>query len=277
MNGRGPEAESKRAKGGHVCLCRMEEFTPTAAEEARHGGDEITPAVLRLVRDFLDQGLDVVLLSRRNGVPWYVNLNTDVGMVLNPLSQFLEHVRSFLPEEDRGRVSISTAHRFKGLEKPAVIVLDAVQRSYPLIHPHWVFLRVFGDSIDSIEDEERRLFYVAVTRAKESLALITETLRESPFLDDIGRHANHDNLSWEDLPPVAPPDGTRVEIRVTNAYHVRDQLKELKFRWNSEGQYWYRAVLEEGFSFDRLIAQSWVTGGVKVQVYDEKGDLLYSR
>jgi DNA helicase-4 len=44
-----------------------------------------------------------------------------------------------------------------------VIVLDAVKRSYPLIHPNWVFLRVFGDSIDSIEDEERRLFYVATT------------------------------------------------------------------------------------------------------------------
>ena len=219
----------------------------------------------------------MVLLSRRNGVPWYINFSTDAGIALNPLSHFLEHVRSFLPEEDRGGVSISTAHSFKGLEKSAVIVLDAVQRSYPLIHPHWVFLRVFGDSIDGIEDEERRLFYVAVTRAKESLALITETLRESQFLDHIGAHATLDNLSWEDLPAVASLDGIRIEIRVTNAYYVRDQLKELKFRWNSEGHYWYRAVLEEGFSFDRLIARSWVTGGVQVQVYDEKGDLLYSR
>jgi DNA helicase IV len=243
----------------------------------RHGGDEITPAVLRLVRNFLNQGLEVVLLSRRNGVPWYVNFSTDAGMALNPLSQFLEHVRSFLPEEDRGRVSISTAHSFKGLEKPAVIVLDAVQRSYPLIHPHWVFLRVFGDSIDSIVDEERRLFYVAVTRAKDSLALITETPRESPFLDDIGSHATIYNLSWEDLHVVPSLDGPHIEIRVSNAFNVKDQLKDLRFRWNSEGQYWYKAVFKEGFSFDRLIAQPWVTGGVKVQVYDENGDLLYSR
>jgi len=41
-------------------------------------------------------------------------------------------------------ICISTTHRFKGLEEPAVIVLDAVQRSYPLIHPHWVFPRIFG-------------------------------------------------------------------------------------------------------------------------------------
>lgn len=172
---------------------------------------------------------------------------------------------------------ISTTHRFKGLKEPAVIVLDAVQRSYPLIHPHWVFLRIFGDSIDSIVDEERRLFYVAVTRAKDSLALITETPRESQFLDDIGSHATLYNLSWEDLPLVPSPDGAHIEIRVYNAYKVKDQLKDLRFRWNSKGRYWYRAVLEEGFSFDRLIEQPWVSGGVKIQIYDENGNLLFSR
>lgn len=37
--------------------------------------------------------------------------------------RFLGHVRSFLPEEDRKRVSISTTHRYKGLEQDAVIIV----------------------------------------------------------------------------------------------------------------------------------------------------------
>jgi DNA helicase-4 len=96
--------------------------------------------------------------------------------ILDELDRFLEQVRSYLPEPDRGRVTISTTHKYKGLEQSAVIVLDALDRSYPLIHPTWVFLRVFGDTIEALEEEERRLFYVATTRAAGSLAIVTAAL-----------------------------------------------------------------------------------------------------
>ncbi|MBI1930089.1 UvrD-helicase domain-containing protein [Candidatus Poribacteria bacterium] len=275
MDGRGPAAEPERGDAGQVWLCKLDEFRPSVPEQARHKGDEITPAVLRLVSSFLDRGLGVVMLSRRNGVTWYVNYDDARSGMPDALVRFQEHVRSFLPEEDRGRVRVSTTHKYKGLEDSAVIVLDAVERSYPLIHPNWVFLRVFGDSIDHIEDEERRLFYVAVTRTKDSLALVTESLTESPYLGDIRRHVRLDSLSWEQLAPVPSLDSTRIEIRVFNAYNVKDQLKDLKYRWN--GKYWYRAVLAEGFSFDALLGQPWAGGGVRVEVYSEMGELLYRR
>jgi len=108
----------------------------------------------------------------------------------------------------------------------------------------------------------------------DSLALVTETLKESPFLDDIRRHAALDPLLWEALPPVPSLDGARLEIRVFNAYGVKDQLTDLKYHWDSVGKYWHRAILEEGFSFDALLAQSWVRHGIKVEVYDETGKLL---
>src|SRR5699024_4477064 len=115
---------------------------------------------------------------RRNGLPW----NVAVGdhRIPDRLNRFLAHLRNFLPEQDRERVTISTAHGFKGLESPAVIVLDALAGEYPLIHPSWVFLRVFGHSPEVIEAEERRLFYVAMTRASRSLALVTDANRPSP-------------------------------------------------------------------------------------------------
>lgn len=52
--------------------------------------------------------------------------------------------------------------------------MDAVARSYPLIHPDWVFSRVLGDSLEKIICEERRLLYVAMTRAAEKLVITTD-------------------------------------------------------------------------------------------------------
>jgi len=278
MRGRGEEAYAARSDDGAVWLCNLDGFVPSWPEQARHNGDEITPAVLRLSRRFLDGGLDVVMLSRRNGLPWYVNYRVDKTRASGELARFLEHVRSHLPEEDRRRVTASTAHRYKGLEQSAVIVLDAVEGSYPLIHPNWVFLRVFGDSVDRIEDEERRLFYVAVTRARDRLALLTETSRQSPYVGEIQHQVRLTPLLWADLPPAPSLDGARLEIRVSNSktYAVKDQLKDLGYRWNGPGQYWSKAVPDEGFSFDDLMRQRWAASGVSINVYTETGELLYA-
>ena len=53
----------------------------------------------------------------------------------------LEIVKNRLSE----KISISTTHKYKGLEKAIVIILDAFERNYPLIHPEWVFFRIFGE------------------------------------------------------------------------------------------------------------------------------------
>jgi DNA helicase-4 len=277
MYGRGEAAKPERRDSGWVRLCKLNEFRPSASEQARHKGDEITPAVLRLVRSFLDRGLDVVMLSRRNGLPWYVGYEEATSYASDAIVRFVEHIRSHLPKEDRGRVTGSTAHGYKGLEQSAVVVLDAVKRSYPLVHPNWVFLRVFGDSINRIEDEERRLFYVATTRAKDSLALVTETLTESPYLGDIRRQVRFSLLSWADLPPVPSLDGARLEIRVFNAYNAKDQLKNLGYQYEGAGKYWHKTVLAEGFSFDALLSQPWARQRVRIDVCSETGELLQRR
>jgi DNA helicase-4 len=194
---------------------------------------------------------------------------------LDGVERFAEHVRSFLPEEDRKRVTASTAHKYKGRENEAVIILDADERSYPLIHPNWVFLRVFGDSIDRIEAEERRLFYVALTRSKHSLVIVSgDSGSKSPYLSDIRKHMKLKAIDWPKLPPVPSLDGERFEVRVSNAYEVREKLKELGYRWNSGGKYWYRLTMAEGFNLEELSRQRWAQSGVKIEVYSETGDLL---
>jgi DNA helicase IV len=281
MHGRGTEARGDRQQQGAVSLCDVAKFAPSALETSVHQNDEITPAVLRLAWSFIRQGTEVVLLSRRNGVPWYVRTRSKEPP---RLEQFGAHLQRFLRSEDRKMLSISTAHAYKGLEKAAVIILDALEGSYPLIHPNWVFLRVFGDSIVQIQEEERRLFYVALTRAENQLAILTEKGRHSPFLEAIKRTFPLRSLDWEEVQPVPALDSAQVEVRAYGSFEVmsrvKDQLKDLGYRYNARGKqpYWSKAVLSEGFSFDSLMEQRWAAAdGVGIEVYSESGEMLHRR
>jgi len=88
-----------------------------------------------------------------------------------PLSMFLEYLFETLGEQRRERraddaVFLGTVHAAKGLEFSHVLLLDggwseAVQRG--------------------TLEEERRLYYVAMTRARETLTLFQDTMAPNPF------------------------------------------------------------------------------------------------
>ena len=84
------------------------------------------------------------------------------------------------------RVSLLTLHAAKGLEFAVVFIVGLEDGLLPL---HW------GEPDDAAMAEERRLFYVGMTRAKDRLILSrarqrhwrgrTHMLEPSPFLRDI--------------------------------------------------------------------------------------------
>jgi len=277
MLGRGDAAVASSHDDGEVVVYRLDQYAPTAAEQSRNGADVITPALVRIARLHLDRGRDVAVLCRTNHVPWYVSYAEQHLHLPDGLERFQEHLRALLPNDDRGRLKVSTTHRFKGLEEHAILVVDALERRYPLVHPNWVFLRLFGDSLERIVEEERRLFYVALTRASESLTVVTETGRETPFLDAIRSHASLKEGDWSALPPVPHLSGALLEVRVYHAYAVRSVLKRLGYTWVNDGKYWRRCVLAEGFSLDDLLSQPWATSQVAVSVYSETGELLHRK
>lgn len=67
-------------------------------------------------------------------------------------------------------VTLSTIHQAKGMEWPVVIVPWLSEGMFP--NPKAIE--------ENRTDEERRLFYVAVTRAKDSICLISPSMRASP-------------------------------------------------------------------------------------------------
>lgn len=87
---------------------------------------------------------------------------------------------------DRERkLRVDTVHRFKGLEADVVIILDVISGRFPLIHPDSQLYRVFGDTPESILEDERRLFYVGISRPRKGLYLLTEKGKEAAFLQEI--------------------------------------------------------------------------------------------
>ncbi len=73
-----------------------------------------------------------------------------------------------------GKVTWSTSHSSKGSEWDHVILLDGIASHYPRDHPAEPVQR---DMINrsALEEEGQRLLYVAVTRAKHSLAILAPT------------------------------------------------------------------------------------------------------
>ena len=275
MHGLGQPSVANKKSVGKVLLSDLNQFEPTLLEKQRHPGDSLTPAVLRVANQALVDGVDVVLLCRRNGLPYFVNYGQSSGAEGRGIDRFLRHVRSFFPGDMRERITISTAHKYKGLEKSVVIVLDAVKRSYPLIHPDWVFARIFGDSPAKITQEERRLFYVALTRAIDTLVVFTEGHAKSPFLDDIERHVNLMKLDWAVFPAVTSMSGNRLVVRVKSqpnalfaigTFSVKDQLKACRYNWHSINEVWEKSFPVSNFNFDLVRNEVWATATCRVEI-----------
>jgi Superfamily I DNA and RNA helicases len=64
--------------------------------------------------------------------------------------------------DDKNKISLMTVHSAKGLEFPYVYIIGAEENLFPSCS---------SSSSDSEIEEERRLFYVAMTRAKESVKI----------------------------------------------------------------------------------------------------------
>ncbi|NLI76372.1 MAG: UvrD-helicase domain-containing protein [Candidatus Riflebacteria bacterium] len=220
-----------------LLLTVRESLQDPAAPAARH------VFLLRgMVADFAE------IWARQHGAePLLQDLLPDLDELLTYYASTLEETR----EGSEGGVRVMTVHQSKGLEFPVVVVgglcegvfpvemredrllpgdglralqarLDAAGRPVPFFNPYPT------DAEDHLE-EERRLFFVALTRAQEGLILTwpqrvgTDLVPPAPFLQEIG------------VPPTAAaPDGRPLslsELRVRLAGLTRDELVTLEALW----------------------------------------------
>lgn len=110
---------------------------------------------------------EIKILSRNNELSFH-----DYSLV-----DFVETVKKLRPEAAE-RISYSTIHRAKGLEAETVVLLEIDAKKFPNLST------VTGESPEEVAlgrrqlfEDEARLFYVALTRAKERLYILTKTPR----------------------------------------------------------------------------------------------------
>lgn len=100
---------------------------------------------------------------------------------LNSYDDFLQRLKDIKEKlkdanKSSSNISISTIHSAKGLEYDHVFLLDLVDGEFPQKN-------ILNAMDSSLLEEERRLFYVAMTRAKKSLTLFTIKTRNEKEVD----------------------------------------------------------------------------------------------
>ena len=120
-----------------------------------------------------------------------IEIMDDIGLSAGnfvSITEYLDHIRSIMDDrtdsiENRKKVKIMTMHKAKGLEFGAVFIIGAVDGLAPYI---------LNDECDKdLLEEERRLFYVSMTRAKDELYIYVpkyrygKRMKQSRFLDEM--------------------------------------------------------------------------------------------
>jgi len=110
---------------------------------------------------------------------------------------------------NRSKLILSTIHSSKGLEYDTVCLIDVCDGLFPekiITSPENAEKEELA-----VYEEERRLFYVGATRAKNKLYLFTYADEDSFFCDDILGKAGKSALKKETASPYLPQYGAKSE------------------------------------------------------------------
>lgn len=125
-------------------------------------------------RDYIKQQADFRNLDADQLLSWWESYKKDAERCGDTWESF-EDFRNLYTDRIRNKtrnpegVVLSTLHRSKGLEYDTVIIPNCIYGTYPFVK---------AESAEELE-EERRLFYVGMTRAKNNLYLCSFTGTES--------------------------------------------------------------------------------------------------
>lgn len=273
MQNNGMPAISSSNELGSIKIVDLDKFEISIPERHKFDHQTFVPAIIRICAQLLKNKKTVTLLSRTNHVRW------PIGGINAKLDEFLIELRKFFPESVRENIDASSAHSYKGKQADAIILIDFKQSYYPFIHPQNNFSRIFGDNLGTVLSDELNLLYVALTRAKSDLFLITETGQYPICLSDFRSAISP--MRWADYPAAIHLDrdpDTHIIAVTGNTIPIKDILKRLSYRWNPATKTWSRQLrIKEIEIMDHLEASNWLTHLTdgSISILDSNGTRKY--
>ena len=128
-----------------------------------------------LEKEHLDRGKVEILQILSKQEP-------NIRSFLNRLTELEKLISQGFSSSADNKIVLSTIHSSKGMEYDSVYIIDVYDGRFPSSRPN-----IFSRSKDSAdgEQEERRLFYVGITRAKNRLQLFSINGKISTFIETL--------------------------------------------------------------------------------------------
>lgn len=136
---------------------------------------------------------------------------------------FKERYQKYLKNVDfENKLTFATVNTSKGLEADVVILLESDIGRFPIFHPDNYLYEVFGDTEQKALDEQKRLFYVAITRAKEKIYilhtnnLVGDDASDKDFLKmmELDNHPRYQKESFLSLETKIKHNGVNKRVKI---------------------------------------------------------------
>ena len=281
MEGHGPAATSEHGKDPaniykfSIDQLKIDPLEKDAVEKYCDLYPNIPVAISRLAIPHLRKGNTVAVLARTNPELAVNNRNQHKR---TPLTAMLSEMAG----TDTGLLDVGTAHSYKGLQADVVILLT---EKFPLLHSHRVITEVFGDTEEVVRIDERRLLYVALTRAKHTLyILVRNQSEEQEFISELKIPPG----SWDEFPPTGTHMESQEKLLILvsrGSYQVRFALKQDGFTFKDQPQkHWQKIehVLRDPLAIvEELKRRPWATSDaltddLYIEVRNRSKDLVAS-
>lgn len=121
--------------------------------------------------------------------------NKDISNYISSKVKITEDKRIILKDDSKMNINYMTMHRSKGLECDDIIIINLKDDAlgFPSkIEQNKILEYIRKDTKKDFSEEERRLFYVALTRAKNNVYLFTPRLKSSIFVKELIKNYKND-------------------------------------------------------------------------------------
>ena len=154
-------------------------FTELVLKEIRHRQRNkiFVPTPSKILRDLLSEGLEKQIVSYCRETRQHMNYKDHIISFLiylcencstaRDITSILDGFDNKKKELNDCRIFFSTVHSAKGLEYDTVFIIDAIMGEFPGKTASW----------GKLLEEERRLFYVALTRARKNIYVTYPVMR----------------------------------------------------------------------------------------------------